>query len=70
MDEQTIEQVLDTRNIHTRIHKYLLVAFLGYLISHESYHRAETGIILTQGGHPLDIESVVLVVGVGREIVS
>lgn len=29
-------------------------AFLGYLISHESYHRAEIGIILTQAGHPLD----------------
>ncbi len=29
-------------------------AFLGYLISHESYHRAEIGIILTQSGHPLD----------------
>jgi uncharacterized damage-inducible protein DinB len=30
------------------------LAFLGYLISHESYHRAEIGIILTQAGHPLD----------------
>jgi uncharacterized damage-inducible protein DinB len=30
------------------------IAFLGYLISHESYHRAEIGIILTQSGHPLD----------------
>jgi uncharacterized damage-inducible protein DinB len=30
------------------------VAFLGYLISHESYHRAEIGIILTQSGHKLD----------------
>lgn len=29
-------------------------AFLGYLISHESYHRGEIGIILTQSGHPLD----------------
>jgi len=29
------------------------VAFIGYLISHESYHRAEIGIILTQSGHPL-----------------
>jgi uncharacterized damage-inducible protein DinB len=29
-------------------------AFLGYMISHESYHRAEIGIILTQSGHPLD----------------
>jgi len=31
-----------------------LVGFLGYLISHESYHRGEIGIILTQSGHPLD----------------
>lgn len=30
------------------------VAFAGYLISHESYHRGEIGIILTQSGHPLD----------------
>lgn len=29
-------------------------AFLGYLISHESYHRGEIGIILTQTGTPLD----------------
>jgi uncharacterized damage-inducible protein DinB len=31
-----------------------VVAFLGYLISHESYHRAEIGILLTQAGYPLD----------------
>ncbi len=31
-----------------------VTAFLGYLISHESYHRAEIGIILTQAGDPLD----------------
>lgn len=30
------------------------MAFLGYLISHESYHRGEIGIILKQAGHPLD----------------
>jgi uncharacterized damage-inducible protein DinB len=30
------------------------VGFLGYMISHESYHRAEIGIILTQSGHPLN----------------
>jgi uncharacterized damage-inducible protein DinB len=29
-------------------------AFLGYLISHESYHRAEIGIILAQAGFKLD----------------
>jgi uncharacterized damage-inducible protein DinB len=28
-------------------------AFVGYLISHESYHRAEIGLALTQSGHPL-----------------
>jgi uncharacterized damage-inducible protein DinB len=28
-------------------------AFLGYLVAHESYHRAEVGIILTECGHPL-----------------
>lgn len=28
-------------------------AFLGYLISHESYHRAEIGIILAQAGFKL-----------------
>lgn len=30
------------------------VAFLGYLISHESYHRGEICMTLTQSGHPLD----------------
>lgn len=31
-----------------------VTAFLGYLIAHESYHRGEIGMILTQSGHPLD----------------
>jgi uncharacterized damage-inducible protein DinB len=31
-----------------------VTAFLGYLISHDSYHRGEIGIILTQAGFPLD----------------
>lgn len=30
------------------------VAFLGYLISHEGYHRGEIGLILNQAGYPLD----------------
>jgi uncharacterized damage-inducible protein DinB len=30
------------------------VGFCGYLISHESYHRGEIGIILNQAGYPLD----------------
>jgi uncharacterized damage-inducible protein DinB len=29
-------------------------AFLGYLISHESYHRGEICMTLTEAGHPLD----------------
>ena len=29
-------------------------AFLGYLISHESYHIGEIGVALGQAGHPLD----------------
>lgn len=29
-------------------------AFLGYLLSHEGYHRGEIGIILTQAGYPLE----------------
>lgn len=31
-----------------------VTAFVGYLISHESYHRGEIGILLAQAGHPLD----------------
>lgn len=31
-----------------------VIAFVGYLISHESYHRGEVGIILAQSGNPLD----------------
>ncbi len=31
-----------------------VTAFVGYLISHESYHRGEIGIILAQSGSPLD----------------
>lgn len=29
-------------------------AFVGYLISHESYHHGEIGVVLTQAGWPLD----------------
>ena len=31
-----------------------VTAFLGYMISHESYHRGEIGIVLAQSGYPLD----------------
>src|SRR5439155_8430667 len=31
-----------------------VTAFVGYMISHESYHRGEIGIILAQAGSPLD----------------
>jgi uncharacterized damage-inducible protein DinB len=30
------------------------VAFMGYLISHESHHRGEIGLLLSQMGHRLD----------------
>ncbi|MDQ6694251.1 MAG: hypothetical protein M3014_07495 [Chloroflexota bacterium] len=30
------------------------VAFLGYMIAHESYHHGEIGLLLGQMGHPLD----------------
>ena len=30
------------------------VAFLGYLVSHESHHRGEIGLLLSQMGHRLD----------------
>jgi uncharacterized damage-inducible protein DinB len=31
-----------------------VTAFVGYMISHESYHRGEIGIVLAQSGNPLD----------------
>ncbi|MDQ2888166.1 MAG: hypothetical protein M3Y39_19015 [Chloroflexota bacterium] len=44
------------------------VAFLGYLISHESYHRGEIGIILTQAGPSTGQKSFVRTVGMGRTL--
>ena len=37
----------------TAIFKPTPTAFVGYLISHEAYHRAEICMTLTQAGHPL-----------------
>lgn len=33
-------------------------AFIGYLIAHESYHRSEICMTLTQAGHPLDDDTL------------
>ena len=38
----------------TALFKPSPTAFIGYLVSHESYHRGEICMTLTQAGHPLD----------------
>jgi uncharacterized damage-inducible protein DinB len=50
------EQLIETWAIHNRIKgfKRHVVAFLGYLISHESHHRGQAGWALKLSGHPLD----------------
>ncbi len=50
--EEMIRRGLETGNI--KYFKPHPVAFLGYIISHDGYHRGEIGIILNQSGHPLD----------------
>ena len=52
---KALEQRLQSGKIS--ILKPTPTAFIGYLISHEAYHRAEICMTLTQAGHPLD-ESV------------
>jgi uncharacterized damage-inducible protein DinB len=50
------EQLIETWAIHNRIKGFKphVVAFLGYLISHESHHRGQAGRALKLSGHPLD----------------
>lgn len=48
---KAIEERLDSGKI--AIFKPSPTAFVGYLISHEAYHRAEICMTLTQAGHPL-----------------
>lgn len=49
---QAIQKRLDEGK--TDIFKPTPTAFIGYLVAHESYHRAEICMTLTQAGHPLD----------------
>lgn len=54
---ETIAQWIETciaRGGKVKGFKPHVTAFVGYMISHESYHRGEIGIILSQSGHPLD----------------
>jgi len=49
---KAIEDRLQSGNIS--ILKPSPTAFIGYLVSHESYHRGEICMTLTQAGHPVD----------------
>jgi uncharacterized damage-inducible protein DinB len=51
--EQLLHRALDSGG-RIKGFKPHAVAFLGYLIAHESYHHGEIGVALTQSGHPLD----------------
>jgi uncharacterized damage-inducible protein DinB len=50
--ETLLQQGLETGKI--KGFKPHAVAFLGYLISHESHHRGQIALTLKQAGHPLD----------------
>jgi uncharacterized damage-inducible protein DinB len=50
--ETLLQQGLETGKI--KGFKPHSVAFLGYLISHESHHRGQIALSLKQAGHPLD----------------
>jgi uncharacterized damage-inducible protein DinB len=50
--EALLQQGLETGKI--KGFKPHAVAFLGYLISHESHHRGQIALTLKQAGHPLD----------------
>jgi uncharacterized damage-inducible protein DinB len=50
--EKLLQQGLETGKI--KGFKPHAVAFLGYLISHESHHRGQIALTLKQAGHPLD----------------
>jgi uncharacterized damage-inducible protein DinB len=51
--EPWIEQCVDTWRINNRVNPHP-VGFLGYMISHEAYHRGEICVALTESGRKLD----------------
>jgi uncharacterized damage-inducible protein DinB len=53
---RAIELLLERAMAEGKVKGYKLhpAAFLGYLISHEAYHRGEICVALTQSGHQLD----------------
>jgi len=45
-----------------------VVAFVGYLIAHDSHHRGQISMLARQVGHPLPGQSGLWAVGVGRDM--